>query len=170
MRRQRKLSSNNKKGPSLRWRLILLAVGLVGIFSPAIPGARQVTVPGSLPIISTAYADDTGNTANTTPDNTAGNNTAPADNGGPAPALGSAAAENVPVGLNDVLHVTVIGQNDLTNDYQVDNAGDITMPYIGKVHVAGLQIDQVGPVITKKLDTIYNDVQVTVMRRAVGGI
>lgn len=157
------MSSKKTKGFSPHLRIILLAVGIVCLFAPAIPGLRRVTMPGNAPVIGTAYAQDAGGVNN-------GNNDVNNGANGVTNAIGAAGSENVPVGLNDVLHIAVVGQNDLTNDYQVDNNGDITMPYVGKVHVGGMSLDAVAPAVTTKLNAIYNNVQVTVTRRAIGGI
>lgn len=175
MRRQ-ELSSNRIKGLSLRLAAALLAVGFLGTLSSMAPG-RSHGAQGALALIGPALAQDQSGT-NTAPSNSptpaAPDNGATNTNSGDGSAATSspatAPAEDVPVGINDVLHVDVVGESDLTNDYQVDNTGNITMPYIGNVHVGGMQIDQVSGAITKKLDTIYNDVTVIVTRRSIGGI
>lgn len=176
MRRQ-ELSSNRIKGLLVRLAAALVAVGFLSTLSSLTPGAGTGN-QGALALIVPALAQDQGSTNSTTnnaapaaPDNGAGTgdqNNGAAAGGNNTVALGS--SENVPVGINDILHVTVVGQPDLTNDYQVDNTGNITMPYIGNVHVGGLQVDQIAPIITKKLDTIYNNVNVMVTRHSVGGI
>lgn len=175
------MSSKNIKGYLLRFGAALLAVGLIGAISSQAPGAGQALHASPLALIGPAFAQDQGvGNANTgTTDNggnagggNAGGNAGGTTDTGPSMAASGASpnATDVPVGINDILHVEVVGQSDLTNDYQVDNAGDITMPYVGRIHVAGTQTDQVAPIITKKLNTIYNDVTVIVTRRSIGGI
>lgn len=88
-------------------------------------------------------------------------------------AAGDAAAQAsgiVPIGPSDPLAVTVIGEPDLTNTYVVDPAGDIQMPYVGKIHVNGLTPDESAKLIQKKLSDIYTAPQVSVVRNGLGGI
>lgn len=73
---------------------------------------------------------------------------------------GSAAApvQNDPgyrLGPGDQLHITVFGQQDLTNNYQVDGAGMLAFPLIGRVHAGGLTAAQLQQMITHKLSPDY---------------
>jgi len=87
-----------------------------------------------------------------------------------AAATGAPDATIVPVGPADPLVITVIGEPDLSSTYTVDPDGDIQMPYIGKVHVAGLSVDQAQALIEQKLSDIYTSPQVSVNRPGLGGI
>jgi len=82
----------------------------------------------------------------------------------------AAASGIVPIGPNDPLTVTVIGEPDLTNTYMVDAVGDIQMPYVGKIHVVGMTPDESGKLIQEKLSAIYTAPQVSVVRNGLGGI
>jgi polysaccharide export outer membrane protein len=44
------------------------------------------------------------------------------------------------VGANDVLKITVVGEDQLTNSYKVDVDGSITFPLLGRVMVAGRSV------------------------------
>jgi polysaccharide export outer membrane protein len=55
------------------------------------------------------------------------------------------------VGAGDRLTIRVAGEVDLTNDYLVDGAGNISMPYIHTTQVAGLTTAQIEQVIGTKL-------------------
>lgn len=59
----------------------------------------------------------------------------PVGNQGGKPALNSV------VKVGDNLAITVIGEDDLTGDYIVSNAGTIVMPMVGDVMVQGLDAD-----------------------------
>jgi polysaccharide biosynthesis/export protein len=76
----------------------------------------------------------------------------------------------VPIGPNDSLNINVIGEPDLSTTYLVDANGDISMLYVGKVHVGGLTPDQACSLVQGKLSQIYTSPQVTVARPAIGGI
>lgn len=52
-------------------------------------------------------------------------------------------AESLLVGPGDVLSIRVFGEPELSQPLRVNDAGDITEPFVGKVHVAGLTPSQV---------------------------
>ena len=90
-----------------------------------------------------------------------------------AAAQGSTAAQVgsvAPIGPADPLNINVVGEPDLTNTYVVDPAGNIEVPYIGKVHVGGLTPDQAAALVQQKLSDIYTSPQVTLTRTGLGGI
>lgn len=67
------------------------------------------------------------------------------------------------VGAGDKLTVRVAGETDLTADYMVDPAGQISMPYVQALQVAGLTTTQVENLITGRLRAGYlRDPQVSV--------
>jgi protein involved in polysaccharide export with SLBB domain len=74
-----------------------------------------------------------------------------------------------PIGPNDTLHIEVMDQTDLTQDYQVDANGDITMLYVGKIHVGGDTPDEATQLVTNTLGKIYVSPQVTLNRVSIGG-
>ena len=55
------------------------------------------------------------------------------------------------LGPGDLLQITVYSAPDLTTEVRVNAAGNITMPLIGSVHVAGLSTDQAQEVIASRL-------------------
>jgi polysaccharide export outer membrane protein len=55
------------------------------------------------------------------------------------------------VGAGDRLTIRVLGQLDLTGDYLVDGAGNISMPLVRSLPVAGLSTPAIEEVITAKL-------------------
>jgi len=67
------------------------------------------------------------------------------------------------VGAGDKLTVRVAGEADLTADYLVDGSGDISMPYVQSVSVAGMTTPQIEKLITQRLRAGYlRDPQVSV--------
>lgn len=77
---------------------------------------------------------------------------------------------DLPLAPTDLISVVVVGQPDLSSDYLINDDGDINLPIIKKVHVAGLTTDQAETEITSRLQTVLRDVDVTVTRKAFGGI
>ena len=55
------------------------------------------------------------------------------------------------VGSGDRLTIRVLGQQDLTGDYLVDGAGNISMPLVRSLPVAGLSTPDIENAITEKL-------------------
>lgn len=53
------------------------------------------------------------------------------------------------------IHITVLNENDLTNNYKIDDAGMILMPLLGKVHVAGLKTAKIEMFLTQYLQDGY---------------
>jgi polysaccharide export outer membrane protein len=59
------------------------------------------------------------------------------------------------LGAGDQLRIVVYDQPSLTNLYEVDQSGDITMPLIGDVPADGLTTDALADRIEAKLATAY---------------
>ncbi|PCI54874.1 MAG: polysaccharide biosynthesis protein [Alphaproteobacteria bacterium] len=53
------------------------------------------------------------------------------------------------------IHITVLNEDDLTQNYEIDDAGMILMPLLGKVHVAGLRPSKIEMFLTKYLQDGY---------------
>jgi polysaccharide export outer membrane protein len=91
-----------------------------------------------------------------------------------APAAGSSTAQQssmvAPIGPNDLIHIDVVGEPDLSKDYDVDANGDITMLYVGKIHLGGLTPDEATTQVRTVLAGIYVSPQVTLTRGSVGGL
>lgn len=73
------------------------------------------------------------------------------------------------IGAGDRLTIRVAGETELTNDYVVDGAGNISMPYISTTHVGGLATPEVERVVAARLRAGYLrnpsvSVQVTTLR------
>jgi hypothetical protein len=59
------------------------------------------------------------------------------------------------LGAGDKLHITVIGDSDLTKDYQVDGAGVVSLPFVGQVKAAGFSVRAFEAELKAKLDDGY---------------
>ena len=83
-----------------------------------------------------------------------------------APALLSACApgQNLPVltatradvyrlGVDDQIRVITYGEDQLSEDYRIDNSGNIAVPLLGSVHAAGLSTRQLGEEIAEDLES-----------------
>jgi polysaccharide export outer membrane protein len=67
------------------------------------------------------------------------------------------------LGPNDHVHVNVYGEAEITNDYEVDGSGFVTIPLAGRVRAAGLSTAQLAHSIMGRLkDGIIHDPKVTV--------
>jgi len=67
------------------------------------------------------------------------------------------------VGAGDVLEIRVYGEEDLSKNYTLDRDGQIVVPYVGRVLVAGMTSNQVAQSLEKRLkDGFLIDPQVTV--------
>jgi protein involved in polysaccharide export with SLBB domain len=61
------------------------------------------------------------------------------------------AGQPVPLGPGDRLHITVYGQDLMTNDYMVDRDGSIALPLAGRIQVGGMVTADAEAAIRKKL-------------------
>jgi polysaccharide export outer membrane protein len=90
---------------------------------------------------------------------------------GPALAQGGADTEGeqmemidaYPIGIEDVLHVVVWNEPDLTVDVAVRPDGKITLPLANDIEVAGLSPEEVRDIITERLSKFVRDPNVTVV-------
>jgi polysaccharide export outer membrane protein len=51
-------------------------------------------------------------------------------------------APAIPIGPGDLIEVNVFGQSELTGHFRVNERGDVLVPLIGTVHVAGMTADE----------------------------
>jgi polysaccharide export outer membrane protein len=58
-------------------------------------------------------------------------------------------------GPGDVLNINIFNVESMSGDRQIDAAGNITMPLIGAVAVAGKSTQEIGTDLTTRLDTRY---------------
>ncbi len=71
------------------------------------------------------------------------------------------------IGTGDLLQISVFGVPDLAQDARVSDSGNITMPLIGAVHVAGLTTDEAQQLIATRLQEggMLRDPQVEVFEK-----
>lgn len=93
----------------------------------------------------------------------------PAVNSSPAPAPPAAEAPgNLMIGKGDLIVVSLEGAPDFTNkEMRVNPNGDISLPMVGLVPVAGLTVEQAQERIAKKLEQggYFNNPQVTIFEK-----
>jgi len=105
------------------------------------PSLAQTTwVPVTVPVVS----------AGSTPANTLV--TADVKRAGDQPPVDRAHNDRtMRIGTGDLLQITVFGVPDLAEEVRVNDAGNITMPLIGNVRVAGLTSDEAQQLIAAHL-------------------
>lgn len=59
------------------------------------------------------------------------------------------------LGPTDKVRVTVYNEEDLSGEFQIDDAGFVRLPLIGQVHAAGLSASQLESVVESALDDGY---------------
>jgi polysaccharide export outer membrane protein len=79
-----------------------------------------------------------------------------------APAPHSTAPAEYVAGPQDVLHIVVFGEEDLTKTVSLDADGTFDYPYIGRVKAGGLTARAIGEEIARRLKNFYVNPQVTV--------
>ena len=87
-------------------------------------------------ITSTAFAQDFGNKQSV-----------------PTPSLPSTFQSGgvTPIGAGDLLEVTVFDTPELSGKVRVSSAGDVSLPLIGSMHVAGMKTDEMQSLVAHKL-------------------
>lgn len=58
--------------------------------------------------------------------------------------------ESTTVSTGDVFTMQIVGEKDLPSTYQIDSNGDVDVPYIHRIHVDGLEPQQVAALIRKR--------------------
>ncbi|KAA6465383.1 hypothetical protein DYQ86_05440 [Acidobacteria bacterium AB60] len=53
----------------------------------------------------------------------------------------AAIAPAIPIGAGDLIEVTVFGQSDLSGRFRINEKGDVVIPLLGLVHMAGMTAD-----------------------------
>src|SRR5215475_9408731 len=61
------------------------------------------------------------------------------------------AGQPVPLGAGDRIHVTVYGQDVMTNDYLVDRDGSISLPLAGRIKIGGMVTADAEAAIRQKI-------------------
>ncbi len=59
------------------------------------------------------------------------------------------------LGPGDKIKVTIFGEDDLSGDYDVNDQGELDLPLVGRVKVAGSTLSQIQTVITEKYDQSF---------------
>lgn len=59
--------------------------------------------------------------------------------------------ESTTVGANDVFTMQIVGEKDLPEEYQVASDGTVDLPYIHRLHVEGLEPQQIAALIRQRL-------------------
>jgi len=92
------------------------------------------------------------------------NSALPSPQGLPQQQQQSLATQNAPsvpndpgyqLGNGDQIRITVFGQPDLTNTYQVDGQGMLQFPLVGRIHAGGMTAGQLQQEIVHKLSPDY---------------
>lgn len=76
--------------------------------------------------------------------------------------LASAYSQETAIKPGDIVSVTVLGEPDLTKKFVVDQDGNITMPLVQQVHIAGLTTAQAIVEITTQLKKMIKNPQVSI--------
>jgi len=81
------------------------------------------------------------------------------------PSVGS--PQGLLIGAGDLLEVSLYGMPDFKTDVRVSSGGEISLPMLGAVAVAGLPVEQAQLLIEKKLSEkgLFNDPHVTVFEK-----
>jgi protein involved in polysaccharide export with SLBB domain len=73
----------------------------------------------------------------------------------PAAEPGTATDAQYRLSIGDKLHILVFGQDDVSGEFQIDGAGNITMPLLGQVQAASRTLTELRADITTALDRDY---------------
>jgi protein involved in polysaccharide export with SLBB domain len=71
---------------------------------------------------------------------------------------------------NARVNITVAGEPEVSGDFVVDSAGNITLLYVNQIHIAGLTVPEAQKAVTDKLATVYRNPQVLLKLIGRGGI
>jgi protein involved in polysaccharide export with SLBB domain len=76
-------------------------------------------------------------------------------------------SENTTVGAGDVFTLQIVGEKDLPSEFQIASDGEVDLPYIHRVHVEGLEPQEISALIRKRLidEKILSDPSVIVRVR-----
>lgn len=71
--------------------------------------------------------------------------------GSGTPFLSAAQPAGYRLGVDDQVRIITYGEDQLSDDFRVNAAGDLAMPLLGNVHAAGLTTDQLSATIASEL-------------------
>jgi protein involved in polysaccharide export with SLBB domain len=60
-------------------------------------------------------------------------------------------SENTTVGAGDVFTLEIVGEKDLPVEFQIASDGNVDLPYIHRVHVEGLEPQEISELVRKQL-------------------
>lgn len=85
----------------------------------------------------------------------------------PVAALDSGSRENLLIGAGDLLDVNLYGMPEFKTEVRVSSGGEISLPMLGTVTVAGLSVEQAETLIEHNLSQkgLFNDPHITVFVR-----
>jgi len=85
----------------------------------------------------------------------------------PVAARSTGSPQDLLIGAGDLLEVSLYGMPDFKTDVRVNSGGEISLPMLGAVAVAGLSVEQVQTLIERKLSQkgLFNDPHVTVFEK-----
>ena len=63
------------------------------------------------------------------------------------------------LGYGDIVNINLWGKIEAVHKIAVDREGNITIPFVGKISVIGLTLDQARPAIKQELDKRYSNVE-----------
>lgn len=71
------------------------------------------------------------------------------------------------LGIDDVFEIRVFNESELCGNFRISAEGTIDYPLVGRIHVAGLRIDELQDLLVSKLKAGYlKDPQISVMIRS----
>src|SRR5882672_8840283 len=75
--------------------------------------------------------------------------------------------QDLRIGIGDLLQITMFGTQDFNSDFRVSSAGDISLPPLGMVHVAGLSTSEAERLIEDQLREggFYREPRVSVFEK-----
>jgi polysaccharide export outer membrane protein len=85
----------------------------------------------------------------------------------PTAARSAGSPHDLLIGAGDLLEVSLYGMPDFKTDVRVNSGGEISLPMIGTVPVAGLSVEQAETLVAHKLTEkgLFNDPHVTVFEK-----
>jgi polysaccharide biosynthesis/export protein len=85
----------------------------------------------------------------------------------PVAARSTGSPQDLLIGAGDLLEVSLYGMPDFKTDVRVNSGGEISLPMVGAVAVAGLSVEQAQTLIEHKLSQkgLFNDPHVTVFEK-----
>jgi polysaccharide export outer membrane protein len=66
------------------------------------------------------------------------------------------------IGPNDGITIVALGADDISKTWRVSSTGELTLPMVGKIYVAGMTTEQVEQELTTRLKLFILDPQVTI--------